>query len=271
MPAAGFLVRIFIIQHDCGHGSFLKSRRANDTIGNICGLFTMTSYRLWRHQHAIHHAHHAELEERGIGDVWTMTVEEYRAAPGAEDWSSMVAAAVTGDREAANASQLRRNFADGAEPAVALLVRFQKTGGRDEILLQLAAVHAALHGAAVVVVARIATKRRQRIRREGNEPLHGQAAGHVFGKIQADGDRPEQTRSEPHFLAGHLQPPLQRVGRFRATLPQALLQVFNDGNVLIANNLESFLCFLLPLSFFRSNDVFDFILRDFPPCCKCND
>lgn len=80
-PAAGFLVRIFIIQHDCGHGSFFKARRANDTVGIICGVLTMIPYRFWRRSHAIHHAHHAELEERGIGDVWTMTVEEYWRAP----------------------------------------------------------------------------------------------------------------------------------------------------------------------------------------------
>ena len=81
LPAAGFLVRIFIIQHDCGHGSFLKSRRGNDLVGTACSLFTMIPYKFWRKTHAVHHAHHAELEERGIGDVWTMTVAEYRAAP----------------------------------------------------------------------------------------------------------------------------------------------------------------------------------------------
>lgn len=79
-PAAGFLVRIFIIQHDCGHGSFFKARRANDIVGAICGYLTLVPYKFWRKSHAIHHAHHAELEERGIGDVWTMTVEEYRQA-----------------------------------------------------------------------------------------------------------------------------------------------------------------------------------------------
>jgi acyl-lipid omega-6 desaturase (Delta-12 desaturase) len=79
--AAGFLVRVFIIQHDCGHGSFFKSRRANDLVGTVCGVLTMAPYRFWRKTHAIHHAHHAELEERGIGDVWTMTVQEYQAAP----------------------------------------------------------------------------------------------------------------------------------------------------------------------------------------------
>jgi len=80
LPAAGFLVRIFIIQHDCGHGSFFKQRKANDGVGMVCSLFTMVPYKYWRKSHATHHAHHAELEERGIGDIWTMTVEEYWAA-----------------------------------------------------------------------------------------------------------------------------------------------------------------------------------------------
>ncbi|MEJ2292573.1 MAG: fatty acid desaturase, partial [Deinococcales bacterium] len=79
--AAGFLVRVFIIQHDCGHGSFFKSRRANDLVGTASGVLTMVPYRFWRKTHAIHHAHHAELEGRGIGDIWTMTVQEYMAAP----------------------------------------------------------------------------------------------------------------------------------------------------------------------------------------------
>jgi omega-6 fatty acid desaturase (delta-12 desaturase) len=79
-PAAGFVVRIFIIQHDCGHGSFFTNRRANDIVGTMCSLFTLVPYKFWRKTHAIHHAHHAELEERGIGDVWTMTTDEYRQA-----------------------------------------------------------------------------------------------------------------------------------------------------------------------------------------------
>ena len=79
-PAAGFLVRVFIIQHDCGHGSFTKSRRANDLIGTVASVLTLMPYKYWRKSHAIHHANHAELEERGIGDVWTMTVDEYWAA-----------------------------------------------------------------------------------------------------------------------------------------------------------------------------------------------
>jgi omega-6 fatty acid desaturase (delta-12 desaturase) len=81
IPTAGFLVRIFIIQHDCGHGSFFKSGRANDATGIVASLFTFVAYKYWRKSHAIHHAHHAELEERGTGDVWTMTTDEYFAAP----------------------------------------------------------------------------------------------------------------------------------------------------------------------------------------------
>lgn len=80
IPTAGFLVRMFIIQHDTGHGSFFKSRRANDIVGTVCSLFTLVPYKYWRKSHATHHAHHAELEERGIGDIWTMTIEEYHAA-----------------------------------------------------------------------------------------------------------------------------------------------------------------------------------------------
>jgi omega-6 fatty acid desaturase (delta-12 desaturase) len=80
LPAAGFLVRIFIIQHDCGHGSFFKSRRANDITGICCSMFTLVAYKYWRKSHAVHHAHHAKLEERGIGDIWTMTVDEYHRA-----------------------------------------------------------------------------------------------------------------------------------------------------------------------------------------------
>ena len=79
-PAAGFLIRIFIIQHDCGHGSFLKSRQASDWIGGVCGILTLTPYRFWRKSHSLHHATASNLEERGIGDVYTMTVNEYMNA-----------------------------------------------------------------------------------------------------------------------------------------------------------------------------------------------
>jgi omega-6 fatty acid desaturase (delta-12 desaturase) len=78
--AGGFLIRIFIIFHDCGHGSFFKSRAANATWGFITGVLTFTPYYHWRWEHAVHHATTGNLERRGVGDVWTLTVEEYLAA-----------------------------------------------------------------------------------------------------------------------------------------------------------------------------------------------
>ncbi len=79
LPAAGLLMRIFIIQHDCGHGSFFRSSRANGIVGTICGVLTLTPYHQWRHEHAIHHATSGDLERRGVGDVATLTVKEYLA------------------------------------------------------------------------------------------------------------------------------------------------------------------------------------------------
>lgn len=76
-PTAGFLVRIFILQHDCGHGSFFKSKRANTLVGLGCSLFTFFPYHYWRKSHAIHHASAGNLEARGIGDIYTMTDAEY--------------------------------------------------------------------------------------------------------------------------------------------------------------------------------------------------
>lgn len=75
--AAGFLIRLFIIQHDCGHGSFFRSRKANDWMGIWCSLFSWTPYHYWKRSHTIHHAHAGNLEHRGIGDIYTMTVQEY--------------------------------------------------------------------------------------------------------------------------------------------------------------------------------------------------
>ena len=77
VPTAGFLIRLFIFQHDCGHGSFFKSRKANDRVGLALSLFTMTPYYHWRKRHAIHHANSSNLDERFIGDVPTWTVDEY--------------------------------------------------------------------------------------------------------------------------------------------------------------------------------------------------
>lgn len=81
IPTAGFMMRTFIIFHDCGHGSFFKSRRANDILGTVTGLINFTPYYRWRHEHAIHHATAGDLDRRGVGDVYTMTVREYLDAP----------------------------------------------------------------------------------------------------------------------------------------------------------------------------------------------
>jgi omega-6 fatty acid desaturase (delta-12 desaturase) len=75
--AGALLVRVFIIFHDCGHGSFFKSRWANDIVGFIAGVLTFTPYYHWRWEHAIHHGTAGHLDKRGTGDVWTMTVQEY--------------------------------------------------------------------------------------------------------------------------------------------------------------------------------------------------
>jgi omega-6 fatty acid desaturase (delta-12 desaturase) len=78
--ATGFLVRIFIIFHDCGHGSFFKSRRANRLTEFFTGVLTFTPYRQWRHKHALHHASSGDLDRRGPGEIWTLTVQEYLGA-----------------------------------------------------------------------------------------------------------------------------------------------------------------------------------------------
>lgn len=75
--SSGFLVRIFIIFHDCGHGSFFKSKKTNHMVGMTCGILAFTPYDKWHSQHAGHHATTVNLDKRGIGDVWTMTVDEY--------------------------------------------------------------------------------------------------------------------------------------------------------------------------------------------------
>jgi acyl-lipid omega-6 desaturase (Delta-12 desaturase) len=79
VPAAGFLVRLFMIQRDCGHGTFFADRLANDWVGRVIGVFTLTPYDWWRRTHAIHHATTGNLDRRGIGDVDTLTVREYQA------------------------------------------------------------------------------------------------------------------------------------------------------------------------------------------------
>ena len=79
IPTGGLLVRTFIIMHDCGHGSFFPSRRANEIVGWITGVLTVTPFAQWQHGHALHHASSGDLDRRGHGDVDTITVREYLA------------------------------------------------------------------------------------------------------------------------------------------------------------------------------------------------
>ena len=79
--AAGFLVRLFIISHDCGHGSFFKSKKANGIVGSITGFFSFVPYYRWKREHSIHHASSGDLDNRGVGDIEMMTVAEYMALP----------------------------------------------------------------------------------------------------------------------------------------------------------------------------------------------
>ncbi len=77
VPAAALLLRLFMFQHDCGHGSFFKSRWANDVLGRVLGVLTLTPYAWWRRRHALHHARSGNLDRRGVGDIGTLTVREY--------------------------------------------------------------------------------------------------------------------------------------------------------------------------------------------------
>jgi omega-6 fatty acid desaturase (delta-12 desaturase) len=79
VPAAGFLLRLFMIQHDCGHGTFFSHRQVNNLVGRIISVLTLTPYDFWRRAHATHHATAGNLDRRGIGAVDTLTVREYRA------------------------------------------------------------------------------------------------------------------------------------------------------------------------------------------------
>jgi omega-6 fatty acid desaturase (delta-12 desaturase) len=81
VPAAAFLVRSFIVFHDCSHGSFLDSRRGNLWLGRVTGLLIYSPFHRWRHDHAVHHATSGDLDKRGTGDVRTLTVAEYHALP----------------------------------------------------------------------------------------------------------------------------------------------------------------------------------------------
>jgi omega-6 fatty acid desaturase (delta-12 desaturase) len=77
LPAAGFLVRLFMIQHDCGHGSFFRTRAMNDWLGRAVSIFTLTPYDYWKRTHAVHHATAGNLDRRGLGEIATLTVAEY--------------------------------------------------------------------------------------------------------------------------------------------------------------------------------------------------
>jgi len=79
IPLAGCALRFFIIQHDCGHGSFFASKRANDITGRLVSVLTITPYAYWRRLHALHHASSGNLDRRGYGDINTLTTDEYRA------------------------------------------------------------------------------------------------------------------------------------------------------------------------------------------------
>jgi omega-6 fatty acid desaturase (delta-12 desaturase) len=79
IPTAGFLVRVFVVFHDCAHGSMFPSKRTNARVGTVLGLFVLSPFRRWRHDHAVHHATSGDLERRGVGDIITLTVAEYRA------------------------------------------------------------------------------------------------------------------------------------------------------------------------------------------------
>lgn len=80
LPVAGFSVRLFILQHDCGHGSFFSSQRLNDAVGRALGVVTLMPYSYWRRTHAVHHTTSGNLDRRGVGAIVTLTVSEYAAA-----------------------------------------------------------------------------------------------------------------------------------------------------------------------------------------------
>jgi acyl-lipid omega-6 desaturase (Delta-12 desaturase) len=81
LPASGFLIRTFIVFHDCAHGSFFRSRRMNNMVGAATGLLVWLPFRGWQHEHAVHHATAGDLDRRGTGDITTLTVAEYKALP----------------------------------------------------------------------------------------------------------------------------------------------------------------------------------------------
>jgi len=87
VPTGLLMTRTFVLQHDCGHGSFFKSRRANDTVGRLLGILTFTPYEYWRKSHALHHATSGDLGSRGFGDIGTLTLKEYyERSPNSRFW-----------------------------------------------------------------------------------------------------------------------------------------------------------------------------------------
>jgi acyl-lipid omega-6 desaturase (Delta-12 desaturase) len=152
IPASGFLMRTFILFHDCSHGSFLPSRRANLWLGTALGLFVYSPFLRWRHDHAIHHATSGDLERRGGGDVRTLTVAEYLAlAPRAQLGYRIfrnplvmfsigpIVALVVGPRLIARSARPRmRRSVIGTNIALALIVGglCWLIGWRDYLLLQ---------------------------------------------------------------------------------------------------------------------------------------
>jgi omega-6 fatty acid desaturase (delta-12 desaturase) len=139
LPAAVLEVRIFIFFHDAGHGSFFSSSRSNTIAGYLCGILTFTPYHDWHRAHATHHATAGNLDRRGVGDVWTMTVDEYLTAP----------------RGKRLAYRLIRNplVMFGLGPAVTFLImqRFPRKGGKRREVLSVVYTDLAL--AAILIVA----------------------------------------------------------------------------------------------------------------------
>ncbi len=87
IPAAAFLLRLFLIQHDCGHGSFFRRRAANQWVGRVIGVVTLTPFEFWRRSHAHHHAGTGNLDRRGLGDIDTLTLAEYRSRTRRGRWA----------------------------------------------------------------------------------------------------------------------------------------------------------------------------------------
>lgn len=86
IASSAFVVRLFIIQHDCGHRSFFRSHQANDALGFLLGIVTMTPYSCWRRFHALHHINSGNLDQRGIGDIYTLTTQEYEGLSLIRQW-----------------------------------------------------------------------------------------------------------------------------------------------------------------------------------------